>query len=91
MTRDEYFDRLRLAAKKLGRYFKFGEVEWDNTELVYYNGNGYYPTKYILSFDRRMNAIHTCELHDLKADSVVIVKLKDITTKNEREVRNEIM
>lgn len=79
MTRDEYFDKLRLAAAKLGRYFKFSDAEWDDKELVCYNGKHYYPTKYVLSFDRKMNAIHTCELHDLKANSVIVVKLNDIS------------
>ena len=78
MTRDEYFIRLQKAAARLGRYFKFLDVEWSDDELVTFRGKKYFPTKYILSFDRKIQAVHTCELHDLRANSVVIAALDDI-------------
>ncbi len=78
MTRDEYFIRLQKAAVRLGRYFKFSDVEWSEDELVTFRGKKYFPSKYILSFDRKMQAVHTCELHDLKAESVVVAKLSDV-------------
>lgn len=78
MTRDEYFDRCIKAAVKSGKHFGITDTPWEDEDLVTYDGKKYVPMGYVLGFDRKGRAVHSCELHDLKADSIVRVKLEKV-------------
>ena len=83
MTREQYFDRLYKAKKRLMRHFKFQDVKWNADELVVYSGKEYFPVKYIMGYNDELKCEHTCLIHDLKANSVVEVRLSDIAVKEE--------
>lgn len=51
--------------------------------IVFHDNKPYYPQSYMLSFDKRGNSIHTAILHDLKANSIIYVKLENV--KEEKE------
>lgn len=42
------------------------------------NGSEYYPVSYTLRFDKTGNAVHDACLHDLRANSVVVVALESV-------------
>lgn len=48
---------------------------------VVYGGVEYYPVSYTLAFDGNGNTRHIATIHDLKANCVHDVLLKDIETK----------
>ena len=54
----------------------------DNLRVVY-GGVEYYPVSYTLAFDGNGNTRHIATIHDLKANAVHNVLLKDITAKLE--------
>lgn len=81
MTRDEYFDRCIKAAVKSGKHFGITDTPWEDEDLVSYDGKKYVPYRYVLGFDRKGRAVHSCELHDVKAKSIVRVRLEEV--KNE--------
>lgn len=78
MTREKVIDIMQRAALRLGRYHKFTQVRWQCDELVVYKGKQYYPDKLMFNFDRHQTVHYTCLIHDLRANSVVEVKIEDL-------------
>ena len=49
----------------------------DNLKVTY-NGAEYYPVAYELSFNAAGETVHTAIIHDLKANSICHVLLRDV-------------
>ena len=80
MTRDKYIDKCIKASFKIRQYLRVQDVEWDDEDLVVYDGIKYYPFGYVLHFENG-NAIHIAELKSLKTSSVtfaLVEKLKEV-------------
>lgn len=86
MTKEEYIRRSIKAGIRLGRYFRFYDAEFENDELVVYDGITYYPEKLILGFDREGMSVLSCRLHSLSSNSVLEVELSKV---REKEIYNE--
>lgn len=78
MERKTYFDLCINAARKIGLVLRPQDVKWQPEDLCEYNGIAYYPVAYRLTFDRHGNALHSCELHDIRANSITVARLCDI-------------
>lgn len=89
MERNRYIDLCINAARKIGLVFRPQDVIWGENELCEYGGIPYYPLSYKLAFDRHGNALHACELHDLKANSVTVARLCDVNEFKNKHLQEE--
>ncbi|MGM9683247.1 MAG: hypothetical protein ACI3XQ_06590, partial [Eubacteriales bacterium] len=75
MDRTKFLELARHVSMKSAMY---RHPEFNDSEMVTYSGAKYLPIAYKLSFKGDGSARHTAVLRDIKADSVVEVRLDEV-------------
>ena len=76
MDRVKYLELCRVCAVLPEKYCVKSNIP--KHAIIAYQGKEYYPVSYVLAFDNKGEAIHSCILHDLKVNSTIQVKLERI-------------
>ena len=80
MDRNEYIGRCKNAAYKIANNKTFTKINWETElDLVSYNGTLYAPLSYKISFDNKGLPRHSCEILDLKSNTMLVVLLEKLT------------
>ena len=81
VDRNVFVGLAQAAAVKLSQK-NLLDIEWDQSELVWYNGRQYIPHAYILEFSSRRGEngkpIHKYQLWETGAPHVITVAMDDI-------------
>lgn len=78
MDRTNYLNLCKECAMICNEGLYAVKVDAPDRLRVEYKGAKYYPVGYQLSFKRDGSVIHTAILHDLKANCMAYVPLKDV-------------
>ena len=80
MERKKYLEMMRGAAMLPRGFFGIPQDVPDELRVVW-RGVEYYPQAYTLEYQQDGSLLHTCRLHDLKANAVVGAPLHEVTEK----------
>lgn len=81
IDRAEYLQMCRECAMIRSRGVSDIPMNVPDELKVVYNGKDYYPDAYTIYFNMDGSPVHIAEIHDLKANAVFNVLLKDVEKK----------